>query len=441
MTMSIELISFLMILTFLILLVSGLPLAWTMGATAVFWCLILYSPAILVMLCSRIFRLMLNYVMVSIPLFVFMGTILQQSGVADDLFDAVYVWSGPFRGGLAIGTILACTVMAAMVGIVGAEIVTLGMIALPNMLKRNYDHRIALGSICAGGGMATLIPPSVVFIVYAMVAEASVGELFIGGVLPGLLLAALFLGYIIIACWIKPEWAPAAPAEEVNVPLAKKMALLKGLIMPGILGASVLGSIYTGVATPSEAAGIGCVGALLSAAFNRRLTWKGVKVAVYETAKVTAMLAWLMFGAQCIIGIFSLAGGDEFVRNWVMALPGGKWGVIIGMQIIMIFLGMFLDWVGIVFLCMPLFVPIIETMGFSKVWFGVVFCMNMHISYLSPPFGPSIFYMKGVVGDEISVTRIYQANLPYLWLTFLALALTMAFPQLSLWLPSLMLQH
>ena len=215
MTMSIELISFLMILTFLILLVSGLPLAWTMGATAVFWCLILYSPAILVMLCSRIFRLMLNYVMVSIPLFVFMGTILQQSGVADDLFDAVYVWSGPFRGGLAIGTILACTVMAAMVGIVGAEIVTLGMIALPNMLKRNYDHRIALGSICAGGGMATLIPPSVVFIVYAMVAEASVGELFIGGVLPGLLLAALFLGYIIIACWIKPEWAPAAPAEHI----------------------------------------------------------------------------------------------------------------------------------------------------------------------------------------------------------------------------------
>jgi tripartite ATP-independent transporter DctM subunit len=330
--------------------------------------------------------------------------------------------------------------MAAMVGIVGAEIVTLGMIALPNMLKRNYDHRIALGSICAGGGMATLIPPSVVFIVYAMVAEASVGELFIGGILPGLLLAALFLGYIIIACWIKPEWAPAAPDEEVNVPLIKKLAMLRGLIMPGILGAAVLGSIYTGVATPSEAAGIGCVGALLSAAYNKRLTWSGLKMAVYETAKVTAMLAWLMFGAQCIIGIFSLAGGDEFVKNWVMALPGGKWGVIIGMQIIMVFLGMFLDWVGIVFLCMPLFIPIVETMGFSKVWFGVVFCMNMHISYLSPPFGPSIFYMKGVVGDDISVTRIYKANLPYLWLTFVALAITMAFPQLSLWLPSLMLK-
>jgi tripartite ATP-independent transporter DctM subunit len=436
--MSIELITLLMILTFLTLLVMGLPLAWTMGATAVFWCLILFAPSVLVMLCSRIFRLSLNYVMVSIPLFVFMGSILQQSGVADDLFEAVHVWSGRFRGGLALGTIVACTLMAAMVGIVGAEIVTLGMIALPAMLKRKYDPRIALGSICAGGGMATLIPPSVVFIVYAMTAEASVGELFIGGILPGLLLAFLFMGYITIACWIKPEMAPAAPVEEREIPLRDKLILLKGLVMPGILAFVVLGSIYTGVATPSEAAGIGCVGALLSAAHNRKLKWSGVKGAVYETAKVTAMLAWLMFGAQCIIGVFSLAGGDEFVRSWVMALPGGKWGIIIGMQLIMIFLGMFLDWVGIVFLTMPLFVPIIEELGFSKVWFGVVFCMNMHISYLSPPFGPSIFYMKGVVGDEVSVGAIYKANLPYLWLTFVALAITMAFPGLSLWLPSMM---
>ena len=393
------------------------------------------------MLCSRIFRLMLNYVMVSIPLFVFMGSILQQSGVADELFEAVYVWSGRFRGGLAIGTIIACTIMAAMVGIVGAEIVTLGMIALPNMLQRNYDYRIALGSICAGGGMATLIPPSVVFIVYAMTAEASVGELFIGGILPGLVLAALFISYIIIACWIKPEMAPAATIEELAIPLRQKLALLKGLIMPAILAVIVLGSIYTGIATPSEAAGIGCVGALFSAAYNRKLTWEGLKQAVYETCKVTAMLAWLMFGAQCIIGVFSLAGGDDFVKEWVMALPGGKWGIIIGMQLIMIFLGMFLDWVGIVFLTMPLFIPIIVELGFSKVWFGVVFCMNMHISYLSPPFGPSIFYMKGIVGDEISVGAIYKANLPYLWLTFVALAITMIFPGLSLWLPAQMLGH
>jgi len=376
---------------------------------------------------------------VACPLFIFMATILQQSGVADDLFKAVHVWSGRFRGGLAIGTIISCTLMAAMVGIIGAEIVTFGLIALPGMLERKYDYRIALGSICAGGGMATLIPPSVVFIVYAMMAGASVGELFIGGIFPGLLLAVLFTAYIVIACWLKPEMAPAASEEERGIPLREKLSMLKGLIMPGILAVVVLGSIYTGVATPSEAAGIGCVGAVASAAYNRKLSWEGVKGAVYETAKVTAMLYWLLFGAQCIIGVYALAGGDQFVKNAVMALPFGKWGIIIGMQLIMIFLGMFLDWVGIVFLTMPLFVPIIEELGFSKVWFGVVFCMNMHISYLSPPFGPSIFYLKSVVGDEISVVDIYRANLPYLWLTFVALAITMVFPQLSLWLPAQML--
>jgi len=439
--MSIEWITFLLVATFVILLICGLPLAWTMGGTAVLFVLFLFGPNVMVMLVSRVFRLMLNYVLVACPLFVFMASILQQSGVADDLFKAVHVWSGRFRGGLAIGTIISCTLMAAMVGIVGAEIVTFGLIALPGMLERKYDYRIALGSICAGGGMATLIPPSVVFIVYAMSAGASVGDLFIGGILPGLVLASLFLGYIIVACWLKPEMAPAASEAELGIPLREKLVLLKGLIMPGILALVVLGSIYAGVATPSEAAGIGCVGALASAVVNRRLTLSGIKSAVYETAKVTAMLYWLLFGAQCIIGVYALAGGDEFVKNTVLSLPGGKWGIVIGMQVIMIFLGMFLDWVGIVFLTMPLFIPIIEELGFDKVWFGVVFCMNMHISYLSPPFGPSIFYLKSVVGDRISVVDIYKANMPYLWLTFVALAITMIFPQLSLWLPSKMLAN
>jgi tripartite ATP-independent transporter DctM subunit len=358
--------------------------------------------------------------------------------VADQLFKAVHIWSGPFRGGLAIGTIISCTIMAAMVGIVGAEIVTFGLIALPGMLERKYDERIALGSICAGGGLATLIPPSVVFIVYAMTAGASVGELFIAGIIPGLILGLLFIAYIVIATWLKPEMAPAATEEERNIPLKQKLILLKGLIMPGLLATAVLGSIYGGVATPSEAAGIGVLGAVISAAINRKLTFSGIKEALYDTIKVSCMLAWLFFGAQTIIGVYTLAGGDQFVRNAVLALPFGKWGVIIGMQLIMIFLGMFLDWIGIVLLTMPLFVPIILDLGFDNVWFGVVFCMNMHISYLSPPFGPSIFYLKSVVGDEISVGKIYRANLPYLWLTFVALAIVVIFPEVSLWLPGMM---
>ncbi|MBN1849111.1 MAG: TRAP transporter large permease subunit [Deltaproteobacteria bacterium] len=438
--MSIELITLLLLATFIVLLMTGLPLAWVMGATAMIFSLILFSPNVIVMMVGRVYQMMLNYALVAVPLFIFMAAILEKSGVADQLFKAVHIWSGPLRGGLAIGTIISCTIMAAMVGIVGAEIVTFGLIALPGMMERKYDERIALGSICAGGGMATLIPPSVVFIVYAMTAGASVGDLFIAGIIPGLLLAGLFIGYIVVSTWVNPEMAPAAPEDERNMPLRQKVALLKGLIMPGLLATVVLGSIYAGVATPSEAAGIGCLGALITAAINRRLTFDRIKNSLYETIKISAMLAWLFFGAQTIIGIYTLAGGDQFVRNTVMALPFGKWGIIIGMQLIMIFLGMFLDWIGIVLLTMPLFVPIIEDLGFNIVWFGVVFCMNMHVSYLSPPFGPSIFYLKSVVGDEIPVSHIYRANLPYLWLTLVALALTVAFPGLSLWLPSMMLK-
>ena len=438
--MSIELITILFVATFVLLLLTGLPLAWVMGATGVIFCLALFSPGVMVMMVGRIYRMMLNYALVAVPLFIFMAAILQQSGVADQLFNAVYIWSGPFRGGLAIGTIISCTIMAAIVGIVGAEIVTFGMIVLPAMLERKYDHKIALGSICAGGGIATLIPPSVVFIVYAMSAGAPVGDLFMAGIIPGLILALLFIAYIVISAWIKPSMAPAAPEEERNIPLKKKLALLKGLIMPAVLVVIVLGTIYAGVATPSEAAGIGCVGALISAAINRKLTFSGIKQALFETVKISCMLAWLFFGAQAIIGIYTLAGGDEFVKSTVMALPFGKWGIIIGMQLIMIFLGMFLDWIGILLLTMPLFVPIILELGFDNVWFGVVFCMNMHISYLSPPFGPSIFYLKSVVGDEIPVGKIYRANLPYLWLTVVALTLVVIFPQLSLWLPSMMLK-
>lgn len=438
--MSIEMITVLLVATFIALLVTGLPLAWVMGATAVIFCLTLFSPNVMVMMVGRVYQMMLNYALVAVPLFIFMAAILQQSGAVERLFKAVHIWSGPLRGGLAIGTIISCTIMAAMVGIVGAEIVTFGLIALPGMLERKYDERIALGSICAGGGMATLIPPSVVFIVYAMTAGASVGELFIAGIIPGFILGALFIGYIVIATWLRPEMAPAAPEEERNIPLKQKVVLLKGLIMPSMLAVVVLGSIYGGVATPSEAAGVGCLGALVTAAINRKLTFSGVKVALYETVKVSCMLAWLFFGAQTIIGVYTLAGGDQFVKNAVMAIPFGRWGIIIGMQLIMIFLGMFLDWIGIVLLTMPLFVPIILDLGFDNVWFGVVFCMNMHVSYLSPPFGPSIFYLKSVVGDAIPVSRIYRANLPYLWLTLIALAFTVAFPGVSLWLPSMMMK-
>jgi tripartite ATP-independent transporter DctM subunit len=367
-----------------------------------------------------------------------MGCILEKSGVAEQLFQAVYVWSGRLRGGLAIGTIIACVAMAAMVGIVGAEIVTFGLIALPQMLSRGYHKNLALGCITSGGGMATLIPPSIVFIVYGMTAGVSIGDLFIAGVIPGILLAVLFIGYIMFSIWRRPELAPVAPEEDRNIPLKKKLQMLKGLIMPALIAFGVLGSIYVGIATPTEAAAIGCLGAFISAAVNRRLSWSVIVRACYETLWISCMLTWLFFGAQAIIGIYTLAGGANFVKNTIMSLPFGPWGIIIVMQIIWIFLGMFLDWIGILLLTGPMFVPIVVSLGFDPVWFGVVYCMNMHISYLTPPFGPSVFYMASVAPKDINVTDVYKANLPYLWLTIVALVIVCAFPELSLWLPSLM---
>ena len=434
--MSIELITLLIGATFMLLLMLGLPLAWAMGSTSVIFTLLLFEPTILIMLVGRMFTsIMMSYTLLAIPLFVLMAAILQKSDITEQLFRAVYVWSGNLRGGLAIGTIISCTLMAAMVGVVGAEIVAFGMLAVPEMLDRKYDKRLALGSVCAGGGMATLIPPSTTFIVYGMITGTSIGELFIAGIIPGLILAALFIAYILIVALLKPEWAPAATREERNISLARKLSLLRGLIMPFLLAIGVLGSIYAGVATPTEAGAVGCVGAVACAAVNRKLSWALLKGSLYQTVQISCFIAWLFFGAQALIGVYTFAGGDDFVTNTISAVPYGKWGAIIVMQLIIIFLGMFLDWIGILFLTMPLFLPIIIDMGFSPIWFGVVYCMNVHIGYLSPPFGPSVFILKSVTPPEITTIDIYKSVMPYLWLTLVALILTMAFPELSLWLP------
>ena len=439
--MSIELISILIVVAMLVLMALGLPLAWSIGAVAVALTLYLFEPGVLMMLVARVFDMSLNYTLMAVPLFVLMAGILQRSGVAEDLFDAVHVWAGGLRGGLAIGTIIANAIMASMVGIIGAEIVTFGLIALPQMLARKYDDKLALGSIAAGGGLATLIPPSVVFIVYGMVAGCSVGELFLGGVLPGLILAALFIGYVAWHCWRNPEAAPIAAAKERSIPWRKKLAMQKNLAAPVCLATGVLGSMYVGIATPSEAAGVGVLGAMGTAILNRRFNWPMLRDSLYEMVKISAMLSWLFFAAQTIIGAYTLAGGTTFVQNSLKAMDLGPWGTIVFMQVIWIFLGCFIDWIGILFLTVPLFLPIVLGMGFDNVWFGVVFCMNMHIGYLSPPFAPSAFYMKSVSPPHVTMSQIYVATLPYLWLTVMATILVTAWPGLSLWLPQLLLRH
>lgn len=438
--MSIELITLLMLISFGVLLVLGLPLAFITGGTAVAFSLIIWGPDVLLLVVTRVFGLMGNYIFVSVPMFIFMGTMLKESGVVDDLFNAAHVWLGSLRGGLASATVLVSSIMAAMTGIIGATIVTMGLVALPSMLKRHYNKNIVLGSIMAGGSLGTLIPPSVVFIIYGMAAGQSVGKLFMGGVFPGLLLAGMYISYVTIRCFINPELGPALPKEERMIPLKQKLGYGRALILPSFLIIAVLGSIFAGVATPTEAAGIGATGAILITATRRRLTWQAIKETVFETMRTTAMLTWLFFGASALIGVYTLAGGAEFVESTLYGLRLGPWGIIIVMQIILIIMGMFLDWLGILLLTIPIFVPIIIKLGFDPVWFGVLFVMNMQLSYLTPPFGPAIFYLKGVTPPDITTGDLIGSVWPFLGLQLLGLVLVMIFPQIALWLPSMMIK-
>jgi len=435
---SIELLSLLFVAVFAAVLLTGLPLAFATGAVAVVFAVALFGWPGLTLVVSRVFTLMGNYVLVSVPLFVFMACVLERAGIAEAIFRAAHVWAGRMRGGLAVAVIISCALMATMVGVIGAKIVTMGVVALPAMLARGYKKELALGCICAGGGLATLIPPSVVFIMYGLTAGVSIGELYAAGVVPGLMLAAMYIAYIIIRCHRRPDFAPAASEAELAITLREKFGLLRELIVPALVAFGVLGSLYFGWATPTEAAGVGVLGAVLAMWWNGKLTWTKLRLAAEDTAKVTVMLYWLFFGSSALIGVYTLAGGTKLVQDVMTSLPVGPIGVVIMIQVIWIVLGCFIDWIGILLLTAPIFVPVVIALGFDPVWMGVLFCMNMQISYVSPPFGPAAFYLKGVTPTGISLGDIFASIWPYLGLQLVALGLVIAFPQIALWLPGTM---
>jgi tripartite ATP-independent transporter DctM subunit len=274
-----------------------------------------------------------------------------------------------------------------------------------------------------------------------MTAGVSVGELFLAGVLPGLMLGAMFIFYVVWRCWRNPEAAPLGSEDLTSMTFKEKLATLKELIMPLLITVGVLGSIYSGVATPSEAAAVGVVLSLVAALINRKLNWIMVRDSLYETLRISCMLSWLFFAAQTIIGAYTLSGGTTFVTNAIKAMDLGPWGTVILMNLIWIFLGCFLDWIGILFLTVPIFLPLILEWGFDPVWFGVVFCMNMHVGYLTPPFAPSAFYLKSITPPDVTMTQIYRATMPYLGWTLVANIVVVAWPGLSLWLPQLFMRH
>ncbi len=428
-----------MIGSLLLLVIIGMPMAFALGFVAVGFAYAFFGFSALQLIASRIYGFVSVYVLIAVPMFLLMATIMDRSGVARDLYDAMSIWAGGLPGGVAVMTLVAAVFMAATTGIIGGEIILLGLVALPQMLRLGYDRNLAIGTICAGGSLGTMIPPSIVLIFYGLTANVSIGDLFIAVVLPGLLLAGIYLLYILVRCALQPGLGPPLPAAERDIPLRQKLGMLKGLILPMAVAFGVLGAIYTGTAAVTEAAAVGVAGTILAAWVRGTLSWALLRDCVRVTMSTCGLLLWLTFGATALIGVYNLLGGIRFMQAAMTDLPFEPIVIVLLMMAILIVLGMFMDWVGILLLTMPIFVPIIEQLGYDAVWFGILFCMNMQISYLSPPFGPAAFYLKGVAPPEISLQDIYRALWPFMLMQMVAIALVMTFPEIALWLPRVLI--
>lgn len=413
----------------LALLVSGIPLAYVTLLVALVFALGWFGPMVVPLITSRVYSFVSSFVFVSVPMFVLMAAILDRSGIARDLFDAMKLLAGRLRGGVAIQTIAVAVILAAMSGIIGGEIVLLGLVALPQMLRLGYDKHLAIGVVCAGGALGTMVPPSIVLIIYGLTANVSVGDLFTAAFLPGIMLASFYVIYVLIRAHLNPAMAPVQ--EGPPVPTAEKIRLLKGLILPLLVVTGVLGSIYGGIASVTEASAVGVAGVMLSTLVRGEFTFSLLKGAALQTLRTVGMIVWIGIGASALVGVFNLMGGIKFVSDLITGISDNPTIILLFMMLILFVLGMFLDWVGIALLTMPIFVPIIVTLGYDPVWFGVLFCMNMQVSFLSPPFGPAAFYLKSVAPPDISLATIFRSLVPFIGMQILALAMLILFPAIA----------
>lgn len=418
----------------LLLLAMGAPLTWALLIVGVGSAYFLWGPSGLELLASSAFSAMDNFLLVALPMFIFMGLMLQRSGITDALFDMINKLMGSIPGGLGMGTVIICAIIAAMAGVSGAATVSLGIIALPSMLKRGYDKKLVTGTIMAGGALGFLIPPSVLMIVYAFLARESIGKLFAAGLMPGLLLAGLYMTYIYFFARKYPEKAPCI-AEEERVYGIDKIKALKALILPGLLIGTVLGFIIGGVTSPSEASAVGAAGSILCAAIYRTLTWQILKEVLMSTTKLMGMLLWITVAAVFFSKVYIGLGAGVLISELVEDSSLSPYMVILAMLVTYFILGMFLDDFAIVFITVPLFVPVVRELGFDTVWFAVLFIISMQTAYLTPPFGYNLFYMRSVAPPSITIYDLYKAVIPFIILQVIGLALVVAFPQIALWLP------
>ena len=422
--------------------VLGFPIAFVLGGLATLFGLAFWGNQVLLMFVSRGYGMMSDYIMIAVPLFVLMGYIMEQTGIAVRLYNGLYFIFGPVRGGLGIATIVVCTLFAASTGIIGASIVTMGLLALPMMLKYGYAKDLASGTVCAGGDLGILIPPSIMLVVLGSQATLSVGRLFLAAFPAGLLLSLLYMAYIAVRCLLRPKDGPAMTKDELTaMPVRTRLSkAVEGVIPPVLLIFCVLGAIFFGIATPTEAAAIGAFVALLIGLMYREVSWAKLRAALIGTLKTTSMVLFVMLGASCFTAVFLGLGGGDVVTGFLIGLGLGPYGLLVLMLFIIFVLGMFIDWIGILLITIPIFMPLVKVLGFDPLWFAIVMCLDLQMSFLTPPFAPATFYLKGVAPPDVQYTDMYKGVWPYLILIAICIAICVIFPDVITWLPEKMIK-
>ncbi len=439
--MSFEWLAIVMFVGFFFLIMSGYPVGYSFAATGILFGLIglalgAFDLNLIRLMPSRWFSTMSDFTLLAIPFFIFMGSVFEKSGLAEELLEVVGILMGPLRGGLALAVVLVGTLLAATTGVVAATVIMMGMISLPAMLRYGYDKQLATGVITASGTLAQMIPPSLVLVVLSDQIGVSVGDLFLGSVIPGLILSGLYAAYVVGIAWWRPHLAPALPPEARRTGPGFGWRVFKVLVPPALLVSAVLGSIFFGIATPTEAGGIGCVGALLLALMNRRLSWPLVREAAEGTARITALVITILFCSSFFSVVFDGLGGQRFITGLLTNLPGGTLAFIIVANIAIFLMGVFLEFIEICFIAMPLFVPAANALGIDMVWLAVIFAINLQTAFISPPVGFSLFYLQSVAPKEVPTIEIHKGALPFIVLQLIALVVVIAFPETVTWLIS-----
>jgi len=438
--MDMGLVALLMVIAVLVLIFLGFPITFCLISVSLIFTIFFWGPSKLPILVTATFANMINPIYLAVPLFIFMAGVLQFSGITDDLFDAIWKWLGGVKGGLAIASVLAMTMLSAMTGLGATGIFTIGTTAYPQMVKRGYDESIAIGPIGPASALGPLIPPSNLMIILGSLASISIGALFMGGFIPGFMISAAFCIYIIIKCARNPKLAPAIPVEERPL-LREKIVAARGVALPIVLVILVLGGIWTGVTTAIEGAGVGAMGALICALLKRRLTLKNIKPAVTTTLKANAMVMWLLIGGSCYSAFMSASGMTTYLGDLILGLPIGEFGVLVLFMIILLIMGMFMDSVAIIMITVPIFFPIARALNWDLIWFGVVYTIAVIIGFITPPFGYNLFYVRAILPSQISTRVIYRTVLPYIPIMMVVLFICMLVPGLVTIVPKWLIDY